>query len=179
MQLFAAISRQISGERTAVSTLPGYFFRPKKYSYSGKEAIDEIAKKLRQVVVKNPTALRLAAKMGDKTEWTAKELSERLTDEELRELLDSFSDGGEEVLLLHTELARLQLIFGIGEHNFESGEEVYAEHASDDIVSVLMQSNATTQELLDIIRRHNSPLAQGTEPSSSMPSNGLLAGSVR
>lgn len=158
LDLDVTIKRKIMGEKRELETLPGFYIRPKKYSYAGAEEIQavefEIGKGKR-----NPVVAKYAKKFRKQgiDKLTFKEVAEKLDEEELAELINA---TGSKDLKLNAELQEKIMLHGIGEHDFnQNGKMLDIKEA----IPILTQDAEAVGEITEIIREWNSPLA--LEPS--------------
>jgi len=163
------ISRQIMGEVHDLVSLPGYWFKPRKYSTEGAEKIQNLREELRKVIKGSPT-LKYIKKLHKKgiENPTPEDIINNLSDREIEEFYDSMGDLGKRRT---AESNRLVLLYGIGEHNFkDDGGNICK--IDEDFVDVLCESQDLVLEMIGPIMEHNRPLARRTSGKSETSQNG-------
>jgi hypothetical protein len=166
MKLQNAISRHIQGEKHEVAALPVedgvfFWFKPKKYGYAAKEQIDELLRQMKRAVMRNPAALQILSRVEEG--MSPRDLLKKLTPEETLALAEAMANQSSGDTDLLTELTKLQLLNGIGENNFS---EAVLPSISEAQVELLMQDSSVVEECLEVIAKHNLPLAKSSESSS-------------
>ena len=163
LDLGATIKRKIMGEKQELETLPGFFLRPKKYSYAGAEDIQAIEFEIGKGK-RNPVVAKYAKKFRKQgiEKLTFKEVAEKLDEEELAELINATSTKD---LKLNAELQEKIILHGTGEHNFNrNGKMLDIKEA----IPILLQDAEAVEEIIGIIKGWNPPLASELSEKSEM-----------
>jgi len=165
--LDVTIQRRIIGERHDLSTLSGFWIKPKKYSTEGGEEITALRFKIAKNS-RNPIVIKKLKKLRDEgiEVLDVNTLLDKLPEEEVLELLSAtYENAGDN----RGEMQKLQLLHGIGDHNFNSGGKKLA---IEEAVPKLMQDAEAVAEILTIVEEWNIPLPQGRSQSSETQQNG-------
>ena len=162
------------GERHKLESLPGFWFRPQKYSIEGDEAVSLAQLRLKDRF-KPDTIRRILDKAKDNpdSEVRVEDLLLTLDDEDLSAIMEEASDvpAGAQ-----TEYKSLVLLYGIGEHNFKKADGEL-ETVSEDFVDRVLQERELTNEMMAVIVRWNRPLLKGSASRSQTSSSGSIEGS--
>ena len=157
------------GERHKLESLPGFWFRPQKYSVEGDEAVSLGQLRLKDRF-KPDTIRRILDKVKDNPDPKARveDLLLTLDDEDLSAIMDEASDvpAGAQ-----TEYKNLVLLYGIGEHNFKKADGEL-ETVSEDFVDRILQDRELTNEMVGVTVRWNRPLPIGSASRSRTSSSG-------
>ncbi len=167
--------RTVVGEEVELKTFPGYWIQPKKYSVSGKDAINEEQRKLQQGIDKRALASVIKKlgidSSGKEEEQVMTEVMDKLTDDELAAMMDS-------QYVPSANYIKVRLREGINAHNFcDAARSNDVKALTEDILDY----PEIAGECLKIVETFNRPLAKrsprklGTQQSGSttdQPSNG-------
>ncbi len=162
--------RTVVGGKKILTTFPGYWIKPRKFSKAGEDAINEEMRRLQKGV--NRKALVSVTKKAEErgselAHMSEQEIMELLTAEELEALMDGDTAAT-------YDLCKARLTFGIDSHNFCEGE-LDTRHSSvvdDSFVRDLLEYPEIAGEILGCIAEHNRPLAETSSPKSEMSPNG-------
>jgi hypothetical protein len=158
-----AVRRHIQGKKHDLKSLPGYWFKPRKYNLEGGEIIQNFSEELRKVL-KDSKVWGYIKKLQDKgiKDPTVDDIYANFSAEEIQEYFDAFGDLGKRGT---AELHRNVLLYGTGENNFGDGDENLS-GVSEEIVNILCESQDAVNEMVPIIIGHNAPLAKRTSKKS-------------
>lgn len=167
------------GPKTELKTLDGYWVRPQKLSVDARNELRRLSagmaakmppserKELNDIQAKLRAERERIDELRENGEGadTEFDLHTFLSDEEWHTLIGSF-----ETIESQLPMMRLYLLKGIGDHNFddEDGEQV---PWGLDLVEQLLEYEDVAEEIFNIVRAWDHPLAQGSEGSSSTQSS--------
>jgi hypothetical protein len=161
-----AAQRTIVGDKVELKTFPGYWIKPKKYSVSGKDAINEEQRKLQQSIDKKALASMIKKldidSDGKDEAQIMSEVMDTLTDEELAAMMDS-------QYVPSASYIKVRLNEGIHAHNFCDGPETQdvSSFAQD-----ILDYPEIAEEILKVVEEYNRPLAKKSTKKSKMQPNG-------
>ena len=158
--------RKIVGDAEELKTFPGYWIKPKKYSVTGKDAINDEQRKLQQGIDRRSVASvvkKLKIKADGKTEdQLLEEVMDRLTDDELAAMIDS-------QFVPSAAYIKIRLMEGIHSHNFcDAAESLDVKTLVNDILDY----PEIAGEMLAIVERFNAPLARKSSRILKTPPSG-------
>ena len=157
------IQRHIQGKKHNLATLPGHWFKPRKYGLEGGEVMQNLQKDLRKVL-KNRKVFEYIKKLQEQgiESPTPDDIVANFSDEELQEYFDALGDMGKQKT---AGLYRNALLYGIGDHSFADDEGNLCE-VDEELVNILCESQDVVNEMVPIVMEHNRPLAERTPKKS-------------
>lgn len=173
----AAARNKRLGPKTEIATFEKedggkYWIKPQKLSIEAATELRQLRADIAsKVSPSGQRALREAQQRwqdehDSEDEPSFVELQGMLSDEEWQSL-----SGTLELLVNQSDIVRLYLRKGIGEHNFD-GDDGRILELDDSLVDAWMQHEELASEMVAIIERWNRPLAEGSEPDLSTALSG-------
>lgn len=151
--------RLVVGEKAELSTLPGYWVQPRKYSIQAKDEINAIQRKLQKGINKKELASLMQKVKDIRKDGEApkdEDILAKISEGELETILDAQNAETK-------ELTKVKILYGVAEHNFD-GVSV-AELAED-----ILDYEEVALEILTIVETFNRPLAmEKSNPSETLP----------
>jgi len=161
-------SRTVAGPKHTMSSIPGYWFKPRKFSVTAADDIN--AESMRSAgTVPTKIKTKMAKLMKENPDLDEGDLIAELTDEEIAELTDVQGRPA-------SDLIRLRIKHGVAEHNYEgpdeNGSEVVKSGLTDEQVAEILQFPEVAKEMVEAIMRWNRPLAHATSGISETSQSG-------
>ncbi len=159
----SAAKRTIQSEKIELKSLPGYWFKAKKYSVSGYDEIQRILMaKMRALSPEVRAAIMRANEEG-------KPITEYLVDptcaaDIIAQLEESFNTA---------ELMKLSLVHGLGDTNLIDGE-ITEDGTKEELVDIIMEYADIASEIYQAVQEWNRPLAQKTATALNLQQNGHI-----
>lgn len=161
-----AADRMTIGEKVELTTLPGYWVRPRKYSKAGEAEI--LAAQTRAVAQKRAVASSIIDAYDAQPANEADAMVGSRAAGMQREVQILVMQNASAAMVGHIDEDQARIAFGIEDHNF-NGE---IERASMDWAREVMEHAEIANELLAIVAEKNRPLVRPTSPSSETSPNG-------
>jgi len=160
------------GPRHELAALPGYGFRPRKYSVEGDEAVS-LAQVRLQERFRPETMRRVLAKARGANAQSVEDVLRLFDENDLVGIIEDASDVAPGVQI---DYKRQVLLQGIGEHDFGDAEG-RIESVTEAFVNRILEDAELTDEMVAVIVGWNRPLAAGSDSKSETSSNGSIEGS--
>lgn len=165
--------RTIVGEKHDLTTFEGYWIKPKKFSKSAEDAINEQIRKLQKGVNRKAlvSVTKKAEERGEELgSMSEAEVLELLTEEELAALMDGDTAAT-------FDLCRVKIRYGIDSHNFCDGDidSRSTQVVDDTFARDILEYPQIAGEIMGIIQEFNRPLPNKKSPKSETSQNGSIS----
>ena len=159
-----AADRLTIGERVKLSTLPGFWVKPRKFSVAGEAEIK--AAQVRALAAVRGEAMREVA--GMMAEPESDSAAAGVSREQREQIAVAIMERATADVIGSLAERRARVLYGIAEHNF-NGESAAP---TPEWVDEIMEYSAIFDELLGIVQEKNRPLPLPTPPSSETSPTG-------
>jgi len=146
--------RTILAPERELQSLPGYKVRARKFTIAAQDELSAAQERKRLAL---PATLRAFAIEAEARGKRFEEALSELTPEKAAELLAEIPSEASS----SSELMRLSILYGLGEHNLDDGSTMSSDVALE-LVEKIMEFPALAEEIHAFIREWNAPLPKAT-----------------